>query len=333
MAQLLHHPTGQYVVYISGVDTYGAVQVRQLRNLLILSWLGSIFVLFGLGWWFARKALVPVSRIVQQAQHIGVNNLQLRVPERTPRTLPGDELDQLARTFNDMLARLGVSFELQRRFVQNASHELNTPLTSIMGEIELALTRERPVAEYQQTLQSVYEEAERLSGITHALLTMARIEEHPLENTSEPIALAALVTEQVAYYRAHFPERTLEWLPPAGSDAWRIVASEALLRTAIRNVLDNALKYSQQAVQVQLERSPGTLRLRVQDRGIGIPTAEQQRILQPLYRASNAAGQVPGSGLGLSLVQRILELHGGELHLASEQGHGTTVELVWPDRS
>ena len=238
-----------------------------------------------------------------------------------------DEIDELILTFNALLRRIEKAFIAQRRFVQNASHELKTPLTAIMAEVELTLTRDRSSTEYQRALNIVMHETERLASITQGLLTLARLEEGSEAGEMENINAKSLWHQTIAAFKLHHPDREVKEIGEV-PDVY-IHGNPRLLQTALLNVLDNAFKYSAEHIETEVKREGKEVIFRIRDFGIGIPEHDLQRVRTPLFRGINVR-DISGAGLGLSLVSRITEVHRGKLELQSKEGEGTTVILRLP---
>lgn len=315
----------RYIVFVSDKDLPGEREMTFLFRGLIAGWLGGLVLSYLAGLYFASNALAPVKRVVKEVTQIDEESLAYRL--HTGQSATPDEIDELILTFNALLARIEKAFITQKRFVQNASHELKTPLTAIMAEAELALNRERDVEEYKRVIQLILHETERLNSITQGLLTLARLESTVTSIETEPTSFPRLWEQVTNSFRLYHPKRELvvDKVVPAVD----IEANANLLQTALLNVLDNACKYSTSPVSVGFTNTNNVLGIIVKDKGIGIPSIDLQRIRTPLFRASNVR-RIPGAGIGLSLVHRIVALHGGTLEIESEEGVGTTVTLKVP---
>ncbi|MDR0995686.1 MAG: HAMP domain-containing histidine kinase [Tannerella sp.] len=205
------------------------------------------------------------------------------------------------------------AYQNEKAFVSNASHEMNNPLTAIQGECEISLMKERSPAEYQAALGRIEVESERVIRLMKQLMFLAKGEDEILKAAREPIVLADFLMQ--------FMEKRIQFQPADFS--FEVEANPELLRTALGNIIGNALKYSgDKWVELHLEGHV----LEVRDQGIGIPAEEQERVLQPFYRAANARDYA-GSGIGLSLALHILRIYGAELRLSSRPGKGTTVRI------
>ena len=324
----LYYPDnqGNFIVMITSVDKFGIQQQKKLLDMLLLVFLGSFILMFLIGRFYATNVLSPIVNLLRNVKRIRATNLGLRLKEK-----PGnDELAELIRTFNQMLDRLENSFTLQKNFIHNASHELKNPLTAILGETEVALGKQRTPEEYITTLHKIMAEAERLDLLTRNLLSLAQTDFDLSTFKKDEIRMDELIWEIKEHFdktkykgriEIHFP------VLPETSDLITINGIHNLLRIAIVNIIDNACKFSgQQKVDVILNTEQNNVRLQISDKGIGIPELEISNLFQPFFRASNAI-TFKGSGIGLSLVHKIIIMHGGTINISSIPGKGTTVNI------
>ncbi len=315
-----------YLVFITDRDLLGQHDLDILIKVISAAWIISLVLSYLAGLYFSGNALEPVKHVVKEVNQITKDNLGYRLKlDKEINSM--DEIGELIYTFNALLNRIESAFIAQKRFVQNASHELKTPLTSIMAEAELALTRSRSSEEYKRTLEVIVQETERLEKITQGLLTLARLEEGTFKMQMEALSVSNLIDNTLATFKLHHPERnvTIE-----GETRPLIVQGNAsLLQMALLNILDNAVKYSSGKIIVGFSYSTDRLVIAVQDFGIGIPALELNRIRSPLFRASNAAS-IPGAGLGLSLVDRIMRVHSGKFEITSRENEGTICYINLP---
>lgn len=314
-----------YLVFVSDKDLPGEREMNFLTKALVAGWLFSLVLSYLTGLYFSSNALRPVNQVVREVNQITEDNLSHRlvvIDDKAP-----DEIDELILTFNALLTRIEKAFVTQRRFVQNASHELKTPLTAIMAEVELTLNRSRTPEEYRQALHLVMHETERLANITQGLLTLARLEEAAMSPEKENISFKKFWSDTLLAFHLRYPDKILQ-LPAVVPD-WMIRANSQLLQTALLNILDNACKYSEKPIKISIEPREDELKISITDQGIGIPENEIYRIRSPLFRASNVRN-VSGAGLGLSLVQRIMLVHHGRLEISSEEHKGTTCSVIIP---
>ena len=232
-----------------------------------------------------------------------------------------------------MLDRLEKAFELQKGFVSNASHELRTPLTSMKGHIEITLKKERDIKEYVETLQLLSDEVENLNKISNNLLQLAMattdITSLKLKNVRVDEALFSGKEDILKTFPNY--KVTIEFLTlPENELLLSIFGNEQLIKSAFYNLIENACKYSEnKEAEISFKVFNGMIELIFKDKGIGIPQDEIAKIFQPFYRASNSRN-ITGSGLGLSLTKKIVELHKGNITINSLLNIGTDIQIVFP---
>ncbi|MBX3101019.1 MAG: HAMP domain-containing histidine kinase [Bacteroidetes bacterium] len=315
---------GDFIVVVSAEDSFGQSKLNFLMNLIIIAYVSGLGIIYLLSRYYAGQMLKPISQISNQARSIGANQLHQRLPTGNGK----DELAELARTFNDMLERLAHTFELQAYFVNNASHELNTPLTVIMGEAEYALNKPRTIEAYLESLQTIGREAERLDSILQSLLLLSQTGFAAESTHMEPVPVEALLTVVKANLDRHYPQNrvNLDIRHPVPS----ICGNWGLLQVALHNLLDNACKFAANGpVQVSVFRDAGWVHIAIQDDGEGIPGAELKHVGEPFYRATNVRAY-KGSGLGLALARKIALFHKGSLQVAAAATGGTVATLLLP---
>ena len=284
------------------------------------------------GYLLARKSLAPVVAMSLQAGRIGEANLHERLPINNER----DELGLLAKSFNGLLDRLDQSFERQRRFVADASHELRTPVAVLCGEVEVALSqKERAPAEYRESLAILEIEAKRLRLIIEDLFTLARADagQYPLRRSQ--FYLDELAAECCRSLRTLAMARGLT-LHYDNLREVLVCADEGLLRRLILNLLDNAIKHTDRggSVTVNCLTNAGENLLEVIDTGPGIPPHIQSKIFERFFRADKARTHEQscgGAGLGLSISRWIAEAHHGRLELTRSDNHGSVFTYFFPD--
>jgi len=282
------------------------------------------------GYFLARKSLAPIASMNSQTQHISAENLSARLDVTNSR----DELGRLAITINDLLARLENSFKEQQRFIADASHELRTPLAILRGETEVALSKTRTLKEYQQSLSLIQDEAERLSRIVEDLFILAR---QPINTRAalnkERLSLNDAIRDCARAAQVLAMQKGVRLKLENDSPSIALNGDEELIRRLILNLLDNAVKYTPAGgeISLALARQNGSAEIVVRDTGIGIPEAAQPRVFDRFYRVDKArARAMGGAGLGLSIARWIVEVHGGEISLASTPGQGSTFTVVLP---
>ena len=283
--------------------------------------LGMLLVGSVLAWLLADRVLRPVTAVTETARSISGGDLSRRIP-----AAGHDEIGVLAQTFNEMLARLETAFATQQRFVNDAGHELRTPITIVRGHLELL---EDDPRERAQTLALVMDELDRMSRIVDDLLTLAKWEQPDFLRPAA-FELGALADDVLAKASAIGPRN---WQLDAVTDA-TIVADRQRITQAVMQLAQNAVQHTEEGDEIGLGAfaSDGETRLWVRDTGPGIPFAEQARVFDRFYRAGGERRQSEGAGLGLSIVQAIARAHGGRIELASVPGSGATFTIVLPAR-
>ena len=247
-----------------------------------------------------------------------------------------DEVSELAHTFNNMLDRLETSFESQNNFVSNASHELSTPLTSIIGEAELALQKDRTPERYREAMHIILRESERLKAIIQSLLNLAQTGFDGKKQNWELLRADELLLEAKNAVDRIYPDNNVQidyTLFPEDDEKLHIKGNAQLLVLAFTNIILNACKYSGNKVVVAaLAASNTKLFIFIKDRGIGIPEHELAHIYDPFFRASNT-GDIKGYGIGLPLARNIIRLHKGDINVSSVVDQGTEVQITLPNIS
>jgi two-component system OmpR family sensor kinase len=284
------------------------------------------------GYFLARKSLAPVASMASQARQMGAANLHDRLEVANQR----DELGQLALSFNQLLERLEVSFEQQRRFVADASHELRTPVAILRGETEVTLSKtDRTPAEYRETLGILRDEAQRLARIIEDLFTLTRADAGQYPLNLRDAYLDELASGVLVRARSLALAKKITLCPSIEPDL-PIHADEALLGRMLLNLLDNAIKYSPPGSTVQLacRREGNHYFIGVSDNGPGIPPELQAKIFERFFRADKARSRAEsdkgGAGLGLSIARWIAEAHQGTLELSRSDASGSTFSVVLP---
>ncbi|MPR34073.1 sensor histidine kinase [Salmonirosea aquatica] len=323
------HEVGEprWVVVAYATDLIGLNKLNRLRDILALGWLLSLILVSGAGWIFSKDALRPVSEIIDQVNNISAGNLHDRLRVGNGK----DELAQLSMTFNQMLSRLELAFTVQRSFVSHASHELRTPLAVMMGEVEVALMKERTGAAYQETLSRVLDEVKELSELVNNLLELARTDAG--QTALRKVRADEILWQAQAHVTHKYPGYEVEIRydqEPENEEQLLIRGDEGLLRTAFINLMENACKYSsnQQAV-VRIEIESNRLLLHFQDQGVGIDAEHIPLLFDTFYRITTTQDR-KGYGIGLALVKRILTLHKGTIEVTSQPGVGSDFKVILP---
>ena len=317
------------LMVVAAFDEEGKNKLTQLRLILWVSFLGGVIIAFAGGYFFSKQLLRPVRKIADEVNEISAKDFTRRIEGGKAR----DEWNYLANTLNQLLDRLRDSFETQRRFISNASHELSTPLTSISSQLEVSLQRDRVAEDYRKVMQSVYQDVKQMNKLTQTLLEFAKASatsgglEIDLVRVDE--ILLRMPSEMAKANSRYSVALIFDELPPE-EEKLLVFGNEELLFLAIKNIVINACKYSKnQKATIRLKVTNTELVIGVQDTGIGIPPAELENIFQPFYRA-NDDRSIPGFGLGLPLANRIIKLHKGHIHVESIIDKGTLFNISLP---
>ncbi len=322
------YPFGKAVVILGAPDVIGDINLLNLRTVLAIIFLVISAIVAIAGFIFSERALLPISKVMNEVEGILPQKLNTRLDVPNQR----DEIGRLTTTFNKLLDRIEYAFQIQKTFIANVSHEMKNPLTKISSQLEVSLLKSRSAEEYQSTLHSVLEDIRELTQLSNSLMELAKISENQREMLTERVRLDEMLwdarTNLVQANKSFKIINLLDALPE--DDTWlEIMGNPTLLRTAFINLMENACKFSSdQSVFVSLVASEVSVTIEFADNGKGIPVEDQSLIFQPFFRGENTA-QVKGSGIGLSLVDRITKLHNGTISIFPNLPTGTRFILTF----
>lgn len=319
-----------YILFASAHDDYGKKFITNLKKILLFRGIIMMLIIVFCGWFFVGFFLRPISKLVQQADKITYSNINYRLSTANK----DDEIGQLTSTFNKMLDRLETSFKIQKRFVSNASHELRNPLAAISGQIDVSLMKDRSKDDYKQVLTSVSKDIKNIITLSNNLLELANSEVETVFQELDEVR----IDEVLWSIREEFSKLKPDYAVYINFDTvveneklLTCKGKEHLLKVAFTNLIDNACKFSEdKKVQINVTTTNQNIILFFIDQGIGIPDAFLNQIFEPFFRGQNTHG-IPGNGIGLSLVYRIIKLHSGKIFIRSKINKGTTVEIVLPN--
>jgi len=275
-----------------------------------------------------NKTLQPIQKAAKTAIKTSVNYL----PQAIPLPKYHDEIYELIDAFNNMVARLTEGISRIERFNSDVSHELRTPLTVMLGEIDIALRKERNIDYLRQTMQRIRIELERLEVLVNSLLVLSRYNSKSIKESFEEVSLEQLLLETLELHTKAIKEKSLN-IKISRLDIVETYANPTLMRILFTNLIDNAIKYSYPTKQIilKLYRDDKWVYFSIEDEGIGIPSDKLNKITERFYRVDEARSRkVQGFGLGLALVKKITALHRGTLHIDSIEGKGTIVNIQLP---
>lgn len=284
------------------------------------------------GYWLAVRATRPVADILRTAEQLRPT----RLGDRLAVSRSGDELDRLSTTINRLLDQVADHVERQERFVADAAHELRGPLTAMQSVLEVAISQDRAVEDYRETLADVLEALRHLAKLANDLLLIAESSDASAPRVLEPVDLAAVATQAVDMFAGVAEERGIE-LSLLTRCRPSIEGDAARLRQVVGNLLDNALRFTPSGgrVMVELNAAGPDVLLSVSDTGCGIPGRDLERIFDRFAVVDPARSRATSDrcgGLGLAICKSLVEGCGGSIGIVSRPGEGTTVTVRLPQK-
>lgn len=332
--------SGRYLIYdrkLSGKNfselwIRGIAPLKETTSQLIdiavylAAFLPFLIIIILLCGYFAAKGIIrPIKKIEETTTSItDGNNLSLRIADTGGR----DELAALSGNFNKMLNRLETSFEMEKRFASDASHELRTPVSVILAQAEFSLEKERQPEEYIDSLEVIKRQGKRMNQLIGNMLSYTRLEQridnYPFEKLDFSVLVSDLCSDMTPL---RINDISLEYNVEPGI---MINGNAELLARMLQNLLENAYKYGRQGgnTKVTLSLQGNNIKLLVEDDGIGIAEDQLEQIFDRFFRVSNKTS-ITGSGLGLSIVKKIVDMHGGNIDVSSREGLGTTFTIIF----
>ena len=322
----------EQTVIIEAITTKDVITTTLENLLYILYFILPIILVFAVigGNFIIYKSFSPFQNILEKLKQINANDLSSRLKTTDTK----DEISELINEINNLLSRLENSFEKISQFSSDASHELKTPLTIIKGELEISLRKDRSVEDYKETInRSLYE----LSGIEQTindLLFLAKNENEIIIDKKDNFYLDEIVDESINelknFAKLHKVEIVFEV-----EDNLEFFGFSNLLKIAIKNVLKNAIQFSfeNSKVIVKIFEKDNLLNISIKDFGIGIPLNEQEKIFDKFYRTDKSRNKNSGgTGLGMSILKKIVDIHKGEITIKSEENKETTITLSFNNK-
>jgi len=312
-------------------ETFTQERDRNLTNLrnYSLIGIGAILIVGAVGGYvISGMMLKPIDGVSALAARISHTNLKERINHQGPQ----DEVKRLADTFDDMLQRLDGAFQSQKRFLQDASHELKTPIATAQTNIEvLEMDENADLSDYKRTTEIVKRSLDRLSSLSQGLLLLS--EGSQPQNGRVEIDLTSLISEVVAEAQPAAASAGLSLETTDISQCLKVKGDAIGIKQVVANLVDNAIKYNRPEgkVQVSARAEGASAAIEVKDTGIGIAATEQHHIFDRFYRVDKSRSRSQGgSGLGLAIVKKIVEEHGGTVSVISSPGEGSTFRVALP---
>ncbi|MBB4803984.1 signal transduction histidine kinase [Flavobacterium nitrogenifigens] len=319
-----HKIIGQLTIGVSQQESYNVL--HNLMIILISTYVIILLILYFIMSFVASKAIEPIYQLIDSASQINYTNINARLP------LPEnqDEIHQLATTINQLLARLENSFYQQKQFTSDASHEMQTPLAAIKGIIEVLLRKPRTAEQYELKMKEVLNQTNRLSQLYDQLLLLARLESNVLKSNKKQIVLHTSIEKCINNHEVIVNENKVIINNTVPNEVL-VLADTLLLEMILDNLISNAIKYNKTGGNIYISWDKSDRLLSIKDEGVGIEADKLQLIFNRFYRIDDSRNsQVPGNGIGLSIVKRICEVQNIFLSVDSIQNQGTTFQLQFP---
>ena len=297
------------------------------KRIFIITMSFLIILAAGVGWFMARRAVSGIEAVTHTAQKISGGSLQERVPVK-PR---GDEIDQLATTFNQMVDRIQTLLTEIKEMSDNIAHDLRSPVTRIRGTAEVTLTTGKSLDDYENMAASTIEDCDRLLDMINTMLLISKTEAGVEKPSREKVDIAALIRQACEIFQPIAEDKNVR-LSHRAPEKTLIFGDTRMLQRMLSNILDNGVKYTPSGGKIKVsltESESRDLVISVNDTGVGISKADLPRIFERFYRCDQSRSQ-PGTGLGLSLARAIARAHGGDITVTSTVNQGSTFNITLP---
>jgi len=304
--------------YSRFLDAFKGIFITTMTFLIVLA--------AGVGWFMARRAVSGVEAVTRTAQKISGGTLDERVPVKAR----GDEIDQLATTFNQMLDRIQTLLTEIKEISDNIAHDLRSPITRIRGIAEVTLTTGKSLNDYENMAASTIEECDRLLDMINTMLMISKTESGVDKLSLEEIDLAALVQDACELFKPIADDKGIPLICDIPKPI-HFMGDIRMIQRMISNLLDNAIKYTPSggSVTVFISENDTQVAVSVKDTGCGISSNDLPRVFERFYRCDQSRSQ-SGIGLGLSLARAIARAHGGDITAESIPNQGSTFTIILP---
>ncbi len=279
------------------------------------------------GWLLARRSLSPIGYVASKARSITSENLSERLRPRGT----DDEMDDLIRTINGMIARLESSFKRMAEFTADASHELKTPICAMRGEAEVLLSKGRKAEEYQEGLVHFIEQFDHLNQMINDLILLSKFDATQVELKMAPLRLDLLIKDLCHLFQVLAEQNKIN-LEMGAIEEVTVMGDRVRLQQLFTNLIDNAIKYTSKGfIEVTVKKDEDGAVVKIKDTGIGISKEEQERIFKRFYRVDKSRSRETGGvGLGLSIAEWIVHAHHGRIEVKSKLDRGSTFKVYLP---
>jgi heavy metal sensor kinase len=301
--------------------------LNAFKKIFIITMTLLVALAAGVGWFMARRAVSGVEAITRTAQKISGGTLEERVPVKAR----GDEIDQLAVTFNQMLDRIEALLKEIKEMSENIAHDLRSPITRIRGIAEVTLTSSKTASEYEGMAASTIEECDRLLDMINTMLMISKTEAGLSKLTKEDADLSAIVRQACELFEPIAEDKNVH-LSGEVPDGIHLRGDTPMIQRMISNLIDNAIKYTPSGgmARVTVSKNRDRVIVTIKDTGVGVSQAELPRIFERFYRCDHSRSH-PGIGLGLSLARAVARAHGGDIEVASAPNQGSIFTITLPE--
>lgn len=318
---------GSFSIIIKANNPTLEAQETELIRILLTALLIGMIVIVVLSYSLSKEAYRPVRQIIEQVKNMDMTSGKHTLSYAGTK----DELEDLFKEFNSMMEKTYQNIQIQKNFINHASHELKSPLASIVGNLEVLLQKDREILEYKHANQNVLKDAERLEKILQNLLVLTGLDQQNHEKTSEE-RLDEILWEVLDQLAGEYKTTRINvlWNLPENNTAlllYKCVPTQIYI--ALYNLIENAAKFSNlEPVEIVLTDTAGRLSIEIQDKGTGISEEDLAHISEPFYRGQNAF-KTKGNGLGMAIATKIFDNHGIKISISSVVGEGTCIRLFF----
>lgn len=318
---------GSFSIIIKAKNGVLSAQENELIKILLIAFFIGVIVIVVVSYYLSRMAYSPVRHIIEQVKTIDMTGQKHTLTYQQTK----DELEDLFKEFNGMLKKVYDNIQIQKNFISHASHELKSPLASIVGNLEVLLQREREIQEYKNVSESILNDANRLEKVLQNLLILAGLDRKN-DEVKNIERIDEILWEVLDILAVDYKDTkiNLKWdLPQADMELLNYPCVSIQIYIALYNLVENAAKFSNgKPVDITVKTLNGQLFLQIVDKGIGIDPKDLDQIRQPFYRGTNTL-RIKGNGLGMAIAEKILENHNIQLSIDSEVGKGTRIGLLF----
>ncbi|KQB41719.1 Integral membrane sensor signal transduction histidine kinase [Flavobacterium daejeonense] len=316
---------GDFVVFVQSNDAEFKAQNHELMVIMLIVLLVGLLVIYILSLFLSKVAYKPIDNIIKQVNEIEASSLDKKIVNLNT----SDEVQSLVESYNNLFQRLSDTFKTQKNFINYISHEFKTPLASISGHLEVFAQKDRTPQEYQETTEKVLKNVYEIEEILNTLMIVSGLKSEKVQKESFRIdELIWDCSDKIAAINEFAAARLRIELDVKDENSLTVKGNESEISIAIYNIIENAIKYSDEPVVITLLLVKNKVQIKIKDFGRGIKEKDLQHIQETFYRGSNVAG-VQGSGIGLSLASVLFTKNNIHFQIASKEQEGTEVVLTF----